>query len=187
MIPAPEGAAGLRPVVVDLWAPWCAPCRAVAPALDRLAAEYAGRVALVKINVDEAPGAARALGVRGIPTMLALRDGREVGRVVGVRPDAALRALFDAAAGSAPAGSAPAGALDGSTRALRLAAAIALLGVAAVSGWPLPLVVAAAAAAAAAVYDRCPLLAALTARRPRRAPPPPTPQGPSNRRVAGPS
>lgn len=74
------------PVLVDLWAPWCAPCRAVAPAVERLAAELAGRLKAVKVDVDRAPRVATRLGARGVPTLLLLRDGVEVARQVGAVP-----------------------------------------------------------------------------------------------------
>jgi thioredoxin 2 len=92
------------PVLVDLWAPWCGPCRMVAPVLERLADDYAGRIKVVKVNVDEAPDVQARYGVQGIPTLLILRDGREVDRVVGAVPDVMLRERVDAvlAAASSP-------------------------------------------------------------------------------------
>lgn len=78
------------PVLVDLWAPWCGPCRMVSPALERLAHKYAGRLKLVKVNVDEAPDTARRFEARSIPTLALLRDGREVDRTVGAVPEARL-------------------------------------------------------------------------------------------------
>ncbi len=78
-------------MVVDLWAPWCGPCRVVGPSLEQLAGELAGQVKLVKVNVDEAPGVQRRFAVQGIPTLVVLRDGREVGRKVGAAPVAELR------------------------------------------------------------------------------------------------
>ena len=78
------------PVLVDLWAPWCGPCRVVAPGVERAAQELAGRLKAVKVNVDEAPRVAERFGVRGIPTLLVLRQGREVARQVGAVPPPAL-------------------------------------------------------------------------------------------------
>ena len=78
------------PVLLDLWAPWCGPCRVVAPGVERAAQELAGRLKAVKVNVDEAPRVAERFGVRGIPTLLVLRQGREVARQVGAVPPPAL-------------------------------------------------------------------------------------------------
>ncbi len=81
--------------MVDLWAPWCGPCRVVGPALEQLAAEFAGRVKLVKVNVDNAPRVQGRFGVRGIPTLVLLREGREVGRKVGAAPLGELRSWLE--------------------------------------------------------------------------------------------
>jgi thioredoxin 2 len=78
------------PVLVDLWAPWCGPCRIVEPGVERAAGSLAGRLKVVKVNVDQAPRTAERLGVQGIPTLLLLRDGREVARQVGAIPPPAL-------------------------------------------------------------------------------------------------
>ena len=78
------------PVLVDAWAPWCAPCRMLAPVIDELAAELAGRVRVAKLNVDENPATAARFRLRSIPTLLVLKDGREVDRIVGVQPKAAI-------------------------------------------------------------------------------------------------
>jgi thioredoxin 2 len=79
-------------VVVDLWAPWCRPCRYIAPVLEDLAREYAGRLKVVKVNVDENPGLAQTFEARSIPMLLVLRDGRLVDRVVGAVPKSDLTA-----------------------------------------------------------------------------------------------
>ena len=83
------------PVLVDLWAPWCGPCRTVGPLVEQAAADLAGRLKVVKVNVDLAPEISRQFGVQGIPTLLLLRDGREVSRQVGALPGHALRAWID--------------------------------------------------------------------------------------------
>jgi thioredoxin 2 len=74
------------PVLVDAWAPWCGPCRTIAPVIEELASELAGRVRVAKLNVDENPMTASRFGLRSIPTLLVLSGGREVDRLVGVQP-----------------------------------------------------------------------------------------------------
>jgi thioredoxin 2 len=79
------------PVLVDLWAPWCGPCRMVSPALEQLARQQAGELKLVKVNVDDAPNLARRFSVQGVPTLLLMVGGREIARHVGAAPEHTLR------------------------------------------------------------------------------------------------
>jgi thioredoxin len=83
------------PFLVDFWAPWCAPCRAIAPAVEELAGEYAGRVGFAKVNVDDNPKVATEYGVRSIPTLLVFKDGKPVNQIVGLRPKAELKKQLD--------------------------------------------------------------------------------------------
>jgi thioredoxin len=78
------------PVLVDMWAPWCGPCRTIAPMIDELASAMAGRVRFGKMNVDENPTTSSRFAVRSIPTLLIFKDGREVDRIVGVQPRSAI-------------------------------------------------------------------------------------------------
>ncbi len=72
-------------VLIDLWSPGCVPCRALAPIVDDLAADYVGQVAVCKIDVDAEPSLSERLAIRGVPTLVLYRDGREVDRVLGIR------------------------------------------------------------------------------------------------------
>ena len=85
------------PVLLDLWATWCGPCRMVSPALERLAQAYAGRIKLVKVDVDRAPGLSRRFDVRSVPTLLVLDRGRVVARQSGAAPEQALRRWLEEA------------------------------------------------------------------------------------------
>ena len=81
------------PVIVDFWAEWCAPCRQIAPIVKELAGQYEGKVKIVKMNIDENPGAPGRYGVRAIPTLLAFQGGQVVEQMQGARPKAALEEM----------------------------------------------------------------------------------------------
>jgi thioredoxin len=150
-----------RPVVVDVWATWCMPCRQMAPALARVSEEFGGRVDVWKLDAGQDPASARALGVFGVPTLIVYRQGQELARRTGAQPEEAIRALFSAAAsGAAPTRSG----LPNGERLLRLGAAFAL----AAAGWALgpslPLLAIAGVVFFSGVYDRCPIWRALSPR-----------------------
>jgi thioredoxin 1 len=83
------------PVLVDFWAPWCGPCRMVAPSLEKLAGEYGGKLLVAKVNTDDNPEYAMKYGVQGIPTLLFVRNGQEVDRIVGAAPYPMIKARID--------------------------------------------------------------------------------------------
>ena len=84
------------PVVVDLWAPWCGPCRMGSPALESLARQFANRIKLVKVNVDDAPALSRRFEVQSIPTLLLMQGSKVISRQIGAVPEAALRQWIEA-------------------------------------------------------------------------------------------
>jgi len=85
-------------MMVDFWAEWCGPCRAVAPVLEELARDSRGRVTLAKVNVDENPGLAARYGIRSIPTILFVKQGKVAGQVIGAVPRAKIKEKLDALA-----------------------------------------------------------------------------------------
>lgn len=150
-----------HPVVVDVWAPWCGPCRMIEPSLQKLAREYTGRVEVLKINADENRELVQALRVYGIPTLLVYRDGQEMMRLTGAQSHSSLARLFEAALNGTPL---PRPVLTLAGRLLRLAAGLGI----ALFAWateqhPMWYLLG-AAVLFSAVYDRCPLWQALSAR-----------------------
>jgi thioredoxin 1 len=85
------------PVLVDFWADWCGPCKAIAPALEEIGAEYAGKLTVAKVNIDENPLTPNNYAVRGIPTLILFKDGKPVSTKVGAAPKSALKQWVDSA------------------------------------------------------------------------------------------
>lgn len=148
-------------VIVDVWAPWCAPCRQMTPLIEQLASEYAGRVTVIKINADEHLDLARQLHVSSIPTLLAYRQGQEVLRRSGAQSRAMLVEIFEAVAAGSPL---KAGRIHSPDRWLRLFTSLALLVLAIINGFSPLLLLAAGIVFFSAVHDRCPLWQAIRPR-----------------------
>jgi thioredoxin 1 len=84
-----------KPVLVDFWAPWCAPCRMLAPTVEAVAEKYNGSASVVKLNVDDNPGVSQRYGIKGIPTLILFRGGKEEERVVGATSKEAISRMID--------------------------------------------------------------------------------------------
>jgi len=86
-----------QPVLVDFWAPWCGPCRRIAPVVEELAGENQGRTKVTKVNVDESPQVAASYGINSIPTLMVFKNGEVVDRFVGIQPKARIQDALDQA------------------------------------------------------------------------------------------
>ncbi|MDO4897510.1 MAG: thioredoxin [Moraxella sp.] len=84
-----------KPVLVDFWASWCGPCRAIAPVLEDLDAEYGDKIQIVKVNVDENPNVSASLGIRSIPTLFVFKNGEKADTIIGGRPKSEFVALLE--------------------------------------------------------------------------------------------
>lgn len=86
-----------KPVLVDFWAPWCGPCKMVGPEVEAVAEMYEGKAVIVKVNVDDLPALASRYSVMGVPTLLVIKEGKELNRIVGYRPRKDISAALDSA------------------------------------------------------------------------------------------
>jgi thioredoxin 1 len=152
-----------RALVVELWAPWCGPCRMMEPALKQAAQKYTGRVELLRLNADQSPEIVSRLHVFGIPTMIGYSKGREVFRKTGAQSAASIEALFEHALTGerAPLTITSPGKMD---RILRLVSGLALMAIGWFGGHAWFLLLAGAGILFSAVYDRCPIYRAIMPR-----------------------
>ncbi len=146
-----------KPVIVDFWAAWCGPCMMTKPILDKLAKEYGDRISFLPINADDSREVLEQFRVFGIPTVITIRNGREVGRVTGIQDEAGYRALFEALA----EGREIKVSLTSFDRSLRLGAGVLFLIIGISTGnWFVAGV--GGIIAFMGIYDRCPLWKAIT-------------------------
>lgn len=145
--------------MVDLWAPWCGPCKVVKPHLQTLAQEYAGRVDVWEINADESPELLHTLRVYGIPTLIAYDHGKEVLRRVGAKPRNELKSLFESVAtGSVPTSNG----MSAWDRFIRFAAGSIIVGMGWINHYSWFLLALGGVLIFSAIYDRCPVWKAIT-------------------------
>lgn len=150
-----------NPILVDLWAPWCAPCRAMEPAFKQVSQKYKGQVDVLKINADELPEVMKALGVMGIPTVVGFAQGKEILRRTGQQSAEALDILFDATLHQRKPAVLPPAPID---RLIRSGAGLALLALGWFNGPSLLWLGIGGVLLFSAFYDRCPIYKAIVPR-----------------------
>jgi thioredoxin len=150
-----------RPVVVDLWAPWCGPCRAMEPAFKQISQKFTGQVDVLKINADQSPDVLAALGVMGIPTVLAFAKDKEILRRTGMQSAGMLDLLFNAAVNRRKPDIIPPAPMD---RTIRTGAGMFMLIIGWFLGWSWPIMGVGAVLIFSAFYDRCPIYRAIIPR-----------------------
>jgi thioredoxin 1 len=149
-----------RPVVVDLWAPWCGPCKVIKPTLANLAREYQGRVDVWEINADDSQDLLRQLKIYGVPTLIGYQDGQEIARYIGAKPRSELQSFFESlSAGKIPKSSG----LSNWDRSIRLMVGTFVVGVAWTNHFHWTILGVGAVIMFSAIYDRCPIWKAITA------------------------
>ena len=150
-----------RPIIVDLWAPWCVPCRAMQPAFKQVSQKFENQVFVLKINADESPEVLKALGVRGIPTVIGFSHGKEILRRTGMQNLQTLDLIFESTINERKPVVMPIATRD---RILRIVFGVALLLIGWFGGHSLILLAPGAFVLFTAVYDRCPVYRAIIPR-----------------------
>lgn len=150
-----------RPLIVDLWAPWCAPCRAMEPAFKQISQKYNGQVDVLKINADDSPEVLKALRVMGIPTVVGFADGKEILRRTGMQSPAALDIIFDSTLQRRKTAIIPPAPID---RWIRSGVGFALIGLGLFTDQSILLMGLGGVMLFSAIYDRCPVYRAVVPR-----------------------
>lgn len=150
-----------KPVIVDLWAPWCAPCRVMEPAFKQASQKYSDSVEVLKINADESPEVLKALGVMGIPTVVGFAGGKEILRRTGVQSAEMLDVIFDATLHQRKPAIMPPAPLD---RLIRSVAGLSFIALGWLSWHSILLVAIGGVLVFSAFYDRCPIYRAIVPR-----------------------
>jgi thioredoxin len=150
-----------KPIIVDLWAPWCGPCRAMEPAFKQAAQKYYGQVDVLKINADESPDVLKSLGVMGIPTVVGFFNGKEVIRRSGMQSAEALDVIFDATLHQRKSVITPPAPID---RIIRSVSGLAIMVFSLFYGQSILLIGIGGILLFSAFYDRCPIYKAIVPR-----------------------